>query len=171
MFFGLIGLVATALIAVAVAQPWNSATDINGMRSYEDLSREHVTTNVNYPQSPSVGGRHAPMWADCTGTVYNEPVSEENAVHSLEHGAVWVTYRPGVPEDQRQRLRDLVSGTDYRMLSPRPGQSTSVMATAWGKQLPLQSAGNGRLEAFLDTYTQGPQTPKPGATCPGRNTP
>lgn len=53
------------------------------------------------------------------------------------------------------------------MLSPHPGQQAPVMATAWGRQLKLQAAGDDRLQAFLDTYTQGPQTPERGATCAG----
>lgn len=167
VFFGVIGAVAAAVIALSVWQSLGSQGGIEGVQSYEDLSREHVTSNVNYPQSPPVGGRHDAAWAECTGTVYDEPVPEENAVHSLEHGAVWVTYRPGMPEDQRQQLRDLVSGTDYRMLSPYPDQPSAVMATAWGKQLELDSADDPRLESFLDAYTLGPQTPEQGATCAG----
>ncbi len=168
MFFGVVGVIAVALIGFSVAQSLGSNGPIKGVKSFGELSREHVTTNVDYPQNPPVGGRHAPVWLDCTGTVYNKPVPEEKAVHSLEHGAVWLTYRPGdVSEDQLQRLRDLVSGTDYRFMSPRPDQSAPIMATAWGKQLQLQSADDPRLEEFLETYTQGPQTPEPGATCAG----
>lgn len=167
-FFGAIGLVAAVFIAFAAAQSVEPSGDIQGVASYEDLSRQHVTTDVDYPRSPPVGGRHAPAWLDCTGTMYDTPVPEEKAVHGLEHGAVWVSYRPGdVSADQLQQLRDQVSGTDYRFLSPRPGQPAPVMATAWGKQLKLDSADDPRLEAFLEEYTQGPQTPEPGATCAG----
>lgn len=170
-FFGIIGVVAAVFIAFAAVQSVGSnggSTDIEGVASYENLSRQHVTTDVSYPQSPPVGGRHAPVWLDCTGTVYEKPVLEEKAVHGLEHGAVWVSYRPGdVSDEQVQQLRGHVSGTDYRFVSPRPDQPAPVMATAWGKQLKLDSADDPRLEKFLAAYTQGPQTPEPGATCAG----
>lgn len=167
VFFAVVGAVAAGLIAVSVWQSLGSDGKIEGVQSHGDLSREHVQTQVDYPQSPPVGGQHHPMWADCTGTVYDEPVRDENAVHSLEHGAVWITYRPDVAPEQRERLRGLVSGTDYRMMSPYPDQPAAVMATAWGKQLALDSAGDDRLESFLEAYTQGPQTPEQGATCAG----
>ncbi|MFI6012195.1 DUF3105 domain-containing protein [Streptomyces sp. NPDC051243] len=56
------------------------------------LGRNHVQTAVEYPMNPPVGGDHNKAWMTCDGTVYNKPIANENAVHSLEHGAVWVTY-------------------------------------------------------------------------------
>ncbi len=50
----------------------------------------HTTEDVEYLESPPYGGDHDPAWADCTGTVYPEPIRSENAVHSLEHGAARV---------------------------------------------------------------------------------
>ena len=70
------------------------AKDISGVRFYPIDSRNHVSTVVNYPQSPPVGGNHSQYWADCTGKVYAEPIANENAVHMLEHGAIWITYNP-----------------------------------------------------------------------------
>ncbi|MPZ29305.1 MAG: DUF3105 domain-containing protein, partial [Micromonosporaceae bacterium] len=42
-----------------------------------------------------------------------------------------------------------------------------VVASAWGKQLPLDSADDPRLKEFVRTFAQGPQTPEPGAPCTG----
>ena len=41
------------------------------------------------------------------------------------------------------------------------------MATAWGKQLKLESPEDPDLERFVRAYRQGPQTPEPGAVCTG----
>ena len=49
---------------------------------------------VAYRYSPPIGGRHDAVWATCTGVVYPRALRNENAVHALEHGAVWITYRP-----------------------------------------------------------------------------
>jgi hypothetical protein len=129
--------------------------------------QQHVTTAVDYSESPPVGGPHAPTWADCTGTVYDVDVRHENAVHSLEHGAVWVTYDPDLAtEDDVAALTELVEGIPYRMLSPYEELGSPVAIQAWNNQLTADSADDPRLAAFADRLTQDPDnTPEPGATC------
>ena len=138
---------------------------IAGVQTFGDLSRGHTEDAVDYPQSPPVGGDHSPEWLDCTGTVYPEPVPNENAVHSLEHGAVWATYDESVTEADIAALAERVEGEPYTFMSPYPGQSSPIMLTAWGVQLGLDSVDDPRIDEFLTTYRQGPQTPEPGATC------
>lgn len=131
------------------------------------LSRDHKEGLLSYDRTPSWGGNHNPVWQTCTGTVYTQEIPQENATHSLEHGAVWVTYRPDLAPAQVQALAKLVNGQPYRLLSPYPGLRAPVSVQAWGRQLTLPSADDPRLATFLDTYTKGPQTPEPGATCSG----
>jgi len=136
-----------------------------GVRSFEISDDRHTEEPVSYPQSPPVGGPHDPLWQNCG--YYSEPVREETAVHSLEHGAVWITYRPDLPQDEIGRIRDLAQSESYVLASPYEDQSSPVVATAWGKQLTLESAEDPGLERFVNAYSQGPQTPEPGATCTG----
>ncbi len=138
---------------------------IPGVVTYSNLSRNHVEGTVTYPQNPPVGGDHNPVWQNCG--VYNAPVQSENAVHSMEHGAVWITYQPSLASSDVAQLRNLVSGHSYALLSPYPGLPTPVVISAWGVQLKVQSAGDPRLAQFLSKYEQGPQTPEVGSPCSG----
>jgi hypothetical protein len=138
---------------------------IEGVQSFEDLARDHVGTPVTYPQTPPVGGNHNEVWVNCG--IYPEALQNENAVHSLEHGAVWVTYQPTLPAAQLEKLKTLAKANPFMLLSPYEGIKTPVVASAWGKQLSLPGADDPRLEVFLRTYLQGPQTPEPGAPCTG----
>ncbi|MBX6767492.1 MAG: DUF3105 domain-containing protein [Actinomadura rubrobrunea] len=170
VFFTVIGVVSAVAIAFAFLQtrePSAAEAAISGVVEKEGLSREHTTGAVEYDTVPPMGGPHDPVWQNCDGRVYDRPLRNENAVHSLEHGAVWITYRPGLPGDQLDRLKDRVDGTDYTMLSPYPGQDAPIALTAWGRQLKLQDASDARIDAFLRAYVKGPQTPEPGATCDG----
>lgn len=142
-----------------------SSEGIEGVKAYDDLTRDHTEAPVDYPQSPPVGGDHSPKWLDCTGTVYDAPVPNENAVHSLEHGAVWVTYDDSVGDADVETLTGMVDGSPYTLMSPYAGQSSPIVLTAWGVQLGVESADDPRIEEFLTAYRQGPQTPEPGATC------
>ena len=142
-----------------------TAGDISGVKSYSGLSRDHTDSPVTYAQNPPVGGPHSPVWQNCG--VYDQPVPNEQAVHSLEHGAVWITYRPDLPAGEVAQLRDLVRGRSYTLLSPYPGLPAPVVASAWGVQLQVQSAGDPRLAQFIAKYANGPQTPERGAPCTG----
>jgi predicted small secreted protein len=135
-----------------------------GVTSYSNLSRDHTKEPVDYPQSPPVGGPHNPIWQNCG--FYSKPVRDENAVHSMEHGAVWITYAPDLPKDQVEKIKSLTQKS-YVLASPYPGLPAPLVASAWGKQLRLNSTNDPRLEQFVRAYRQGPQTPEPGAPCRG----
>jgi hypothetical protein len=136
---------------------------IEGIEEFEDLTANHVQTPVEYEQDPPVGGDHAQVWTSCS--VYPAPVSKEESVHSLEHGAVWITYRPDLPSDQVAALSELAQGEDYALVSPYEGLDSPVVASAWGVQLAVDDASDPRLGRFLTQYLQGEQAPETGAAC------
>ena len=129
--------------------------------------QQHTRGTVDYPETPPVGGEHDPVWADCTGTVYAAPIRPENAVHSLEHGAVWITYDPGLTDaGDVDVLTALVTGVPGLMLSPFPGQGTAVSAQAWDHQVQVADAGDPRIAQFAELLAFNPETtPEPGAPC------
>ena len=134
------------------------------------LDRNHVTTPAEYAEVPPVGGNHAPIWQNCGA--YAEPVPNEQAVHSLEHGAVWITYRPDLPPDDVTVLRQLATSRSYVLASPYPELRVPLVASAWGRQLVLDSPRDPRLVQFVGAFRLGPQAPERGGPCTGgRGTP
>lgn len=131
------------------------------------LGRNHVTKKVDYPMTPAAGGDHSQAWANCQGDVYDKPLGEENAVHSLEHGAVWITYNDKAASGDLKKLSQKVSTTPYTLMSPVKEQKGALTLTAWGRQLTVDKASDPRVEQFLGKYVQGEQTPEPGAACTG----
>lgn len=131
------------------------------------LGRNHVDKPVTYPMKPPVGGDHNQVWMNCDGDVYKEPIPDVNAVHSLEHGAVWVTYNDKAPAADVTKLSEKVKKTPYSLMSPVKDQAGAIMLSAWGKQVTVDSADDPRVNQFFTKYVQGEQTPEPGATCTG----
>ncbi|MFE0676105.1 DUF3105 domain-containing protein [Streptomyces sp. NPDC058867] len=131
------------------------------------LSQTHVSKKVDYPVEPPVGGDHNPVWQNCNGDVYTEAVANENAVHSLEHGAVWVTYSSKASEADVKALTEKVKKTPYTLMSPYEDQKSPIMLSAWGAQRTVTSATDPNLDKFFEKYVQGEQTPEPGAACTG----
>lgn len=128
------------------------------------LPHEHfLGVPLTYSHTPPLGGDHSPVPLNCA--VYTEPVPNENAVHSLEHGAVWLTYLPAVNPAPLAELAKI--DPSYVLVSPYPGQPAKVIATAWGYQLRVDSATDPRLKQFVEEFHGGGQGGEKGAACAG----
>jgi hypothetical protein len=171
---GVLGILLLGILVYAVKNQGAGFLDplaqadkkVPGVEKYKE-TRKHVPGTVEYPQTPPAGGDHNNTPQSCA--VYTAPIANEHAVHSLEHGAVWVTYRPDLPAAQVTALKAKVEGNAYRMLSPYPGLKKAVSLQAWGRQIFVDSATDPKVDKFLDAYTQGPQAPENGV-CQGNTT-
>ncbi|MEV0687191.1 DUF3105 domain-containing protein [Nocardia sp. NPDC050378] len=125
------------------------------------------TQRVAYTSIPPMGGTHDGVWASCNGVVYPEGIRTENAVHSLEHGAVWIAYNPArVSADDQATLRTKVQGGTYIFMSPIPNMADPLSLQSWGHQLALDSATDPRIDQFIMALRNNPYTtPEPGASC------
>ncbi|HEV2127805.1 MAG TPA: DUF3105 domain-containing protein [Thermomicrobiales bacterium] len=163
------GVVLVAIV-VAIAwwgyQQWEEyqvSQDVEVFFGIDDYAADHVEGEVLYEQVPPVGGPHNNIWQNCG--FYDEPIYNWHGVHSLEHGAVWITYDPDLPEEDIEQLRDLGNQT-YVLVSPYPGLEHPVVASVWGKQIALEGVGDERLRPFIREYRTNPDnTPEPGALC------
>ena len=151
--------------AQASARAAAEKIDIAGVKTWKNLTFNHVNGKVNYAMTPPVGGDHNPAWLDCMGKVYTKQVPNENAVHSLEHGAVWVTDNNKASKADIATLSDRVSKTPYTLMSPYPSEKGTITLSAWGTQLVVDNAKDPRVNQFLLKYVQGKQTREPGASC------
>jgi hypothetical protein len=141
------------------------------------LGHTHVLGPVQYSVTPPAGGDHNGTWMTCG--VYDKPVPNEHAVHNLEHGAVWITYQPSLPQSQVSQLRAFfarqtvltptgAAGSRYIDLTPYPGLPAPIVASSWGFQLRLSSAADPRLQQFVNKFRVSQQyTPEYGSPCTG----
>jgi hypothetical protein len=168
--------VLTALLFVGLAitvpsllhqwREWTTAGEptLDEVRVYDDVRTDHTEREVEYDPAPPPGGPHDPVWLACGA--YDEPVRDENAVHGLEHGVVWLTYDPEVVSAADVALlEEQLPAEGY--LSPYPGQDAAVIATVWQRQLHLDGADDERLALFIEEYGDGHTAPEPFASCEG----
>jgi hypothetical protein len=153
------------VIALSACIRGRPPEELDGLETIENVPGNHVPGPFTYPQTPPMGGPHNPVWQNCG--IYDQPVPNEQAVHSLEHGAVWITYQPDLSDTDVATLRDQVRGKSHALLSPYPDLPAPVVASAWGVQLKLDGADDARLPFFIERFHNGPQTPEPGAPCDG----
>src|SRR5450755_2014692 len=141
------------------------------------LGHTHVPGPVQYSVTPPVGGNHNATWMNCG--VYDKPVPAERAVHNLEHGAVWITYQPSLPQSEVTRLRAFfarqtvmspagASSSRYLDLTPYPGLPAPIVVSSWGFQLRLTSSADPRRQQFVSTFRASQKyTPEYGGSCTG----
>ncbi|CAB4733858.1 unannotated protein [freshwater metagenome] len=161
-------MVAAIAVGLAVGVPALTRDDpapsgLGAVVAYEDLPTTHVDGDQDYPQSPAVGGPHANAWLECGR--YDVPLREENVVHDLEHGTVWIAYDPDLAADDVDRLAELLP--DNGILAPYPDLAAPVVVTVWERQLALESADDARLSEFIAAYGAGETAPEPFASCAG----
>lgn len=135
-----------------------------GVKTYPAKGNALVDGDVQYDRNPPTNGKHSPMWQNCG--FYSEPIKEETAVHSMDHGVVWITYRPDLPQEQIQQLRPY-GNEEYVIVSSYPDQPAPVVATAWRNQLYLEGANDPRLREFVDEFRISELAPLSGNRCVG----
>ena len=162
----IVALVITTVVLTPQPPAYTAGGDgaaVEGVETFENEST-HVEGVVDYEQTPPAGGPHNPAWLNCG--VYSEPVPNENAVHSLEHGALWVTYDPALSESDVDTLRSKLPST-YAILSPFEGLPSPIVLSGWNTQLQVDDVDDERITAFIEEYWQSENVPEPGAPCTG----
>ena len=158
-------LLLVLLAGCSAGSPAPKPTGIDGLQTFEvEPDERHSKERQTYDRKPPAGGVHWPDgWLTCD--VYTEPVPDEVAVHSQEHGAVWLTYLPG--QDPAPLAALVAKNRSYVLVSPYPGQPKPYMASTWGAQLGVDEGDDPRLAAFVEAYAGGGQGGEKGAPCKG----
>jgi hypothetical protein len=167
----IVGLVAWAVVPGWVTPKVDPASiQIEGLTSFGDSipathTQDAVDYQATYGMNPPAGGAHNQAWLNCG--IYDQPVPNENAVHDLEHGAVWITYNADeVSGDDLQKLRDSVPD-NFITMSPYPDLPAPVVASAWNAQVELDGVDDPRLQQFIDKFWRAATAPEAGAACTG----
>ncbi|MCL1592770.1 MAG: DUF3105 domain-containing protein [Actinomycetia bacterium] len=155
-----LGLVAVVL----VSQPEIRGVP-DGTQQVAVASAEHVNGTIYAANEVPAGGAMDAIWQNCG--FYDTQLRAENAVHSMEHGAVWVAYDPNLGDGEISTLRRLVSRQEKVLVSPVAGQSSSVTVSAWGRQLQIDDLADTRLDQFVNEFSGASSAPESGGRCNG----
>ncbi|MDS1270637.1 DUF3105 domain-containing protein [Lipingzhangella sp. LS1_29] len=162
-----VGVLAAGFLGFAGYMAYDQRT-ISGLETYSGLDRTHVPEPPDYQMSPPAGGQHHEQWQNCG--VYTQPITDMHAVHSLEHGAVWITHSPDLPREEVQTLHTYYTPGDYILISPYTGDmpdDSDIVLSAWGAQVAVDDPEDERIEKFLRRFEQSNDVPEPGAPCSG----
>jgi hypothetical protein len=175
--FTAVGVVAVGIIGYGGylvydnGMSWEDrAAKISGIVDYRKSNpkmleyQQHTAGPIKYSVLPPVGGTHNNNWQRCQGDVYPAPIANEHAVHSEEHGAVWITYRPDLPKAEVDQLANKVKGHDFMLMSPFPDLDKPISVQTWGYQLKVDKASDPRIDDFIKALREV-SAREPGSTC------
>jgi len=153
---------------------WEARADrISGILNFRTngthLGQDHEWAPQKYEQTPPVGGKHNPVWQQCLGNIYDAPIANEHAVHSLEHGAVWLAYRSDLAAFEVDALKAKIRGKLYTFMAPYDGLDARVSLQAWGYQLKVDDVNDPRIDEFISILAKNASM-EPEAACSGGTT-
>ena len=135
-----------------------------GIEVYPATTNKLTEGPIEYDRSPPTNGKHDPLWQNCGA--YERPIKDRHAVHSMDHGVVWIAHSPGLPAGAVDTLRSY-GDERYVIVSPYPGLDAPVVATAWRVQLELDGADDPRLREFVEGFRSSEIAPLSGNRCEG----
>ena len=164
LLYGLTAVAGAVILGLLLWTALRPEPEIEGVVTFARPSRGHeVNLDIPFGELPPAGGIHDPVWQNCG--IYDEPLLTPHAIHSMEHGALWITYREDLDADTITAIQDRVRGQTFILVSPYPEQASPIVLTAWGSQLELDDIGDPRFDQFVGRYRLGPNTPERGAAC------
>jgi Protein of unknown function (DUF3105) len=160
-------LIGLALVFASCNKPEESVP-LTGMKEFKYKGGDHKEGRLSYSETPPSGGAHNAAWQNCG--VYDTQIAVENVIHSLEHGAVWITYRPDLDINEVTKIREYAKGQTYMLVSPYQygALDKPIYVIAWNHSMSVDKADDKRIASFIKKYKNvADNTPEFGATCSG----
>lgn len=129
---------------------------------YSEVGRTHITVGKagsGYNSNPPTSGDHYPGPAEWGS--YREESPDEILIHNLEHGGIWISYRPGVPDEVRDRLEGFYKKWGRKIIvTPRSKNDADIAVAAWTHldKFSVAELSEERVEKFIRAYrNKGPE--------------
>lgn len=96
------------------------------------LEREHIPDGASRPDYNSNPPTSGPHYANPANVrFYSQELPDEQLVHNLEHGHVWISYKPDLSPEVIKVLRGFAGGNT--IITPRSANDFDVALAAWGR--------------------------------------
>ena len=145
----------------------DAPTDPDHSVFFPAQNQEHIQVGAEHPaysSNPPSGGWHYSLTAK--KRFYDEPIDDGYVIHNLEHGDIWITYHPRVPESVKNELKQFAFSKV--LISPREANETDIALVAWERvdafNLENEQLPEERINNFIKQYrNKGPEKLPAGA--------
>ena len=122
-------ITAAGWFGIQALTPEPLGEDYSRVMPQEGVAHVSEGTRVLYQSNPPTSGNH---WGTpLRDGIYDTEKPDEAAIHSLEHGRVWITYKPDIGQQAIAALKDAIKGQSGVIMSPRVANETDIALAAW----------------------------------------
>lgn len=163
VYWGLVLILAIVVIWWIFKLPKDGSTNKSSVNAqfFPAQSRNHIISGESHPDynsNPPTGGWHYDASAQ-TG-IYDRELPDEQLVHNLEHGHIWIAYHPDLDEVSINKLVDIAKSYSSKIImTPRTKNNTIISLVAWEYLLKLNEFDEGLVQGFIKQYRgKGPES-------------
>ncbi len=116
------------------------------------LGREHIPVGTYHPEynsNPPTSGSHYAKEAEWG--VYQNELPDEQLIHNLEHGGIWISYKSDTDLAIKSELESI--GNKYRgsvVVAPRAKNDSMIALASWGRLEKLDTFDEAEIINFID---------------------
>jgi hypothetical protein len=130
-------------------------------RQTKSQGRTHVAElakNFQYNSVPATSGPHSSQTV--IYGIYDQPVSEINYVHNLEHGAIGIEYGENAPQATVERIIEYYNADPAGLIvAPNQALGDQIALTAWTHIAKGKTFDEKVFDAFVDAFGfRGPES-------------
>ena len=125
------------------------------------MEATHISTDsplAEYNSNPPTSGPHYAQTA--RSGFRDETIPDQNIIHNLEHGDVWIAYHPRILETVREDLKQFAAAKV--IITPREENETDIALVAWSRldtfNIENDALPEQRIKDFIARYSnKGPE--------------
>ena len=126
---------------------------------FENQGQEHIKVGASHPpynSNPPTSGWHYSQPAKWG--VHSKPLADEQAIHNLEHGGIWISYK-NIDQETKANLERITKANGSSIiLSPRDANDAKIVLAAWTRLEKLESYDEAKiLDFILRNKSKGPE--------------
>src|SRR3990167_5916853 len=127
---------------------------------YPDQGQDHIAPGAPHDQYNSNPPTSGPHYAEAAAWgIYDKELPDEQLIHNLEHGGIWISYKDPNNTQLISELKDIVDDYSIKVImTPRPQNDSPIVVAAWRRLLKLDSFDEKQIKSFIKAFiNKGPE--------------
>jgi len=129
--------------------------------AFATQGQEHIAVGASHPEynsNPPTSGWHYAQPANWG--VYQTELPDEQILHNLEHGGIWISYKD-IDDATKTALERIAKSRSKIILEPRSKNDAPIILASWGRLQKFQTLDEQAIRAFIDANSN--KSPEPSA--------